>query len=79
MSINVPNLSLPATDGKNINLKDYAGKYIVLYFYPKDNTPGCSTEGKDFRITTLNFKNTMLKFLVCHAIKSLHMTNSNVN
>ena len=40
---------LPATNGKNINLADLQGQIIVLYFYPKDNTPGCTTEGNDFK------------------------------
>jgi peroxiredoxin Q/BCP len=43
-----PNFSLPATNGKIIGLKDLIGKNIILYFYPKDCTPGCTQEGKDF-------------------------------
>ncbi len=43
-----PNFSLPANAGKTISLADYTGKNIVLYFYPKDSTPGCTTEAKDF-------------------------------
>lgn len=45
----VPNFSVDATDGKQINLANYQGKYVVLYFYPKDSTPGCTAESKDFR------------------------------
>ena len=45
----VPNLDLPTTDGGTINLGDFKGQYLVLYFYPKDNTPGCTIESKDFR------------------------------
>ena len=37
------------TPEANANFKDYHGKWLVLYFYPKDNTPGCTTESKDFR------------------------------
>ena len=37
------------TSGKTFNLADYRGKNLVLYFYPKDNTPGCTTEGMQFR------------------------------
>ncbi|AVL71264.1 MULTISPECIES: peroxiredoxin [Oligella] len=37
------------TNEGTIHLKDFAGKYLVLYFYPKDNTPGCTNESKDFR------------------------------
>lgn len=42
-------LSLPASDGSKVSLTDYKGKNVVLYFYPKDMTPGCTTESCDFR------------------------------
>jgi peroxiredoxin Q/BCP len=45
----LPDLTLPATGGKDIALKDYKGKALVVYFYPKDNTPGCTQEGIDLR------------------------------
>ena len=45
----LPNFECPATGELNISLKDYVGKKVVLYFYPKDNTPGCTVESKDFR------------------------------
>lgn len=45
----VPDFSAAMTGGKPFNLSDYKGKNIVLYFYPKDNTPGCTTEGMHFR------------------------------
>lgn len=44
-----PNFSLPDENGKLHKLSDYKGKFIVLYFYPKDNTPGCTTEACNFR------------------------------
>ncbi len=44
-----PNLTLPATSGKTVNLQQTQGKNIILYFYPKDATPGCTQEGGDFR------------------------------
>ena len=44
----IPDIELPATNDKNIKLSDFAGKNIVLYFYPKASTPGCTQEGKDF-------------------------------
>lgn len=45
-----PEFNLPADDDKHISLADYKGKKnVVLYFYPKDNTPGCTMEAKDFR------------------------------
>lgn len=40
---------LPATGDKQLRLSDFAGKNLVLYFYPKDSTPGCTTEGQNFR------------------------------
>ena len=45
----IPDLTLPATGGKDVSLKDYKGKALVVYFYPKDNTPGCTQEGIDLR------------------------------
>lgn len=45
----VPSFDLPATGNKNLSLKSFKGKNLVLYFYPKDNTPGCTREGQDFR------------------------------
>lgn len=52
----VPDFSLPATGGKDISLSQYAGKKLVIYFYPKDNTPGCTQEGQDFRDLYPQFK-----------------------
>ncbi|QWF71412.1 peroxiredoxin [Methylomonas paludis] len=45
----VPDFQIAATDGKTIQLSDYRGKKIVLYFYPKDSTPGCTLEGVSFK------------------------------
>jgi peroxiredoxin Q/BCP len=44
-----PAFSLEGSDGKKHSLKDYAGKKVVIYFYPKDNTPGCTRESCGFR------------------------------
>ena len=44
-----PDFELPATGGTNFRLTDVKGRTVVLYFYPKDNTPGCTTEGQQFR------------------------------
>jgi peroxiredoxin Q/BCP len=44
-----PAFSLPDQSGKTHSLKDYAGRPLVLYFYPKDDTPGCTTEACSFR------------------------------
>jgi peroxiredoxin Q/BCP len=43
-----PSFSLQSDEGKNVSLKDYAGKKVVLYFYPKDDTPGCTREACSF-------------------------------
>lgn len=43
-----PNFSLQNQDGKTRTLNDYAGKWLVLYVYPKDDTPGCTIQGKSF-------------------------------
>jgi thioredoxin-dependent peroxiredoxin len=51
-----PAFSLPASTGEKVALKDYAGKKLVLYFYPKDDTPGCTTEAKDFRDAAAKLK-----------------------
>ena len=45
----VPPFELPATGDKTISLADFHGKKLVIYFYPKDNTPGCTQEGQAFR------------------------------
>ncbi|RIX51237.1 thioredoxin-dependent thiol peroxidase [Paenibacillus nanensis] len=45
----VPNFTLLASNGKEVSLADYKGKKLVIYFYPKDMTPGCTAESCDFR------------------------------
>ncbi|MBX6392688.1 MAG: peroxiredoxin [Burkholderiales bacterium] len=52
----VPDFSLPGTGGKTFQLSKLKSKYVVLYFYPKDNTPGCTTEGQEFRDLYDQFK-----------------------
>jgi peroxiredoxin Q/BCP len=49
LNATVPELSAPMTGGRDFTLSDYKGKNLVVYFYPKDNTPGCTTEGLHFR------------------------------
>jgi peroxiredoxin Q/BCP len=45
----VENFTLPATGDQNLSLSDFSGRNLIIYFYPKDNTPGCTREGQDFR------------------------------
>jgi thioredoxin-dependent peroxiredoxin len=50
-----PKFSLPNQDGKTINLGDLAGKWTIVYFYPKDDTPGCTIQGKSFTASKSDF------------------------
>ncbi|NTV72337.1 MAG: peroxiredoxin [Azonexaceae bacterium] len=45
----LPDFSLPATSGTTFSLAAQTGKVVVIYFYPKDSTPGCTTQGQNFR------------------------------
>jgi peroxiredoxin Q/BCP len=47
---NAPDFTLPSQEGSSVTLKDYRGKWVVLYFYPKDQTPGCSREAHNFQV-----------------------------
>ncbi|UCG73551.1 MAG: peroxiredoxin [Chromatiales bacterium] len=51
-----PNFKLPATGDQQLELKSLRGQKVVLYFYPKDNTPGCTNESKDFAVANAKFK-----------------------
>ena len=51
-----PMFTLPDQNGEKVALKDFKGKKVVLYFYPKDLTPGCTTEACDFRDASAAFK-----------------------
>ncbi len=51
-----PDFKCPATGDQTIHLKSLRGKKVVIYFYPKDSTPGCTTEGQDFRDLHTKFK-----------------------
>lgn len=53
-----PAFKLPASTGTTISLKDYVGKHVVLYFYPRDDTPGCTTEACGFRDEIGNFESS---------------------
>jgi peroxiredoxin Q/BCP len=52
----VPDFQLPATSSKTFQLSNYLGKNVVIYFYPKDSTPGCTTQGMQFRDTYADFQ-----------------------
>jgi peroxiredoxin Q/BCP len=52
----VPDFVLPATGGGTFKMSDYKGRGVVLYFYPKDDTSGCTTEGLDFSALHAQFQ-----------------------
>lgn len=56
-----PNFSLANQDGKMMSLKDFAGHWLVLYIYPKDDTPGCTVQGKSFTATHSSFDQANIK------------------
>src|SRR5580704_15579703 len=56
-----PEFTLPSQDGSPVSLKDFRGQWVVLYFYPKDNTPGCTIEAH-------NFQRDLAKFQHAHAV-----------
>ena len=56
LSKSVLNLPLALSSGDTAKLSDFAGQWLVLYFYPKDNTPGCTTEGNDFNALLPKFR-----------------------
>ena len=49
LATQVPDFTLPATSGQTFRLSEQAGKTVIIYFYPKDSTPGCTTQGQNFR------------------------------
>ncbi len=53
---NAPNITLHMTSDSQVNLSSIKDKNIVVYFYPKDSTPGCTTEGQDFRDAIKDFE-----------------------
>lgn len=52
---NAPDFTLPSQEGSTVSLKDYRGKWVVLYFYPKDQTPGCTLEAHNFQLDQTKF------------------------
>ncbi|HBD19591.1 MAG TPA: peroxiredoxin [Arenimonas sp.] len=58
-----PDLALTLGSGASARLSDYRGKWLVLYFYPKDSTPGCTTEGLDFNAQLTAFRRAKCEVL----------------
>jgi thioredoxin-dependent peroxiredoxin len=58
-----PDFSLPNQDGKITTLSDFAGQWLVIYFYPKDDTPGCTTQGRSFTATKSDFDAAGIKVI----------------
>ncbi len=67
-----PEFSLPAHDGNTVSLASLKGKNVVIYFYPKDDTPGCTMESKDFRdhMDAFTSANTVIFGISKDSIKS---------
>ncbi len=68
----VPDFTLPATGDQDLSLSDFRGKNVVVYFYPKDSTPGCTQEGQDFRdrINTFRRRKTAILGISRDSIRS---------
>jgi len=66
------NFTLQETDGSNVSLEDFKGQNVVIYFYPKDNTSGCTTEATEFRDLYDEFKklNTVVLGISRDSLKS---------
>ena len=62
-----PAFRLPADDGREISLKDLPGKHVLLYFYPKASTPGCTAEAIEFRDLKKEFDKLNTEILGCSA------------
>ncbi|MGH8246269.1 MAG: peroxiredoxin [Gammaproteobacteria bacterium] len=62
----------PSTGGRHVRLADYKGRNLIVYFYPKDNTPGCTVEGQDFRdnIRRFSARNTAVLGVSRDSLKS---------
>ncbi|MGE0754268.1 MAG: thioredoxin-dependent thiol peroxidase [Alphaproteobacteria bacterium] len=67
-----PAFSVASDSGESVSLQDFAGKNVVLYFYPKDDTPGCTAESKDFRDHKTEFDgcNTVILGVSKDSVKS---------
>ncbi len=63
ISTKAPDFSLPDADGKTHSLSQYAGNWVLIYFYPKDDTPGCTIEACSFRDNFPKFDDKKIKVL----------------
>ena len=71
----VKKFKVSATNSLEINSDDLKGKNVVIYFYPKDNTPGCTQEGEDFRDLYKEFKKLKTEIYgVSRAVSYTHLT-----
>ena len=70
--MNAPDFKLVGSDKKEHKLSDYINKKVILYFYPKDNTPGCSREAQDFKESIKDFtdNNTVIIGISRDSLKS---------
>lgn len=67
-----PDFKLPDQDGEMHQLSDYSGQWLVLYFYPRDDTPGCTVEAQEFRdnLNTLNELNAIVMGISVDGLES---------
>ncbi|MEO0589296.1 MAG: peroxiredoxin [Pseudomonadota bacterium] len=59
----IPDIAMGTPDGGSVKPSDFAGKTLVIFFYPKDNTPGCTTEAKDFSALKADFEEAGVELL----------------
>ena len=72
VGLKVPNFSAPMTSDQTFNISDYRGKHLVIYFYPKDSTPGCTDESIQFNDMQESFakKNCLIFGVSRDSVKS---------
>ena len=74
-----PIFKLPSTNKKEYSLKDSIGNYVIIYFYPKDDTPGCTIETNDFNKLLPKFKKLNCEILGISKDNLKVMTNLEIN
>lgn len=75
----IANFTLPTTSGQTFDLASQRGKHVVIYFYPKDSTPGCTTEGRDFSALFLSSLRQVPSFSASRATACGRMKISNAS